>query len=78
MGAAAGDCDKPLPFPTNPNGSQANVAGLCDATGRDLGLMPHPECYLHRTHHPKWTRRDDLPEEGMGVLLFKNAIRYLR
>lgn len=28
---------------SNPNGSQRNIAGICDATGRILGLMPHPE-----------------------------------
>jgi phosphoribosylformylglycinamidine synthase len=27
----------------NPNGSQRNIAGITDATGRILGLMPHPE-----------------------------------
>jgi phosphoribosylformylglycinamidine synthase len=27
----------------NPNGSQHNIAGICDATRRVLGLMPHPE-----------------------------------
>jgi phosphoribosylformylglycinamidine synthase len=27
----------------NPNGSQRNIAGICDARGRVLGLMPHPE-----------------------------------
>jgi phosphoribosylformylglycinamidine synthase len=27
----------------NPNGAQRNIAGICDATGRILGLMPHPE-----------------------------------
>ena len=27
----------------NPNGSQLNIAGICDKTGRVLGLMPHPE-----------------------------------
>jgi len=27
----------------NPNGSQRNIAGLYDKTGRILGLMPHPE-----------------------------------
>ena len=27
----------------NPNGSQRNIAGICDKTGRVLGLMPHPE-----------------------------------
>jgi phosphoribosylformylglycinamidine synthase len=27
----------------NPNGAQRNIAGICDETGRILGLMPHPE-----------------------------------
>jgi phosphoribosylformylglycinamidine synthase len=27
----------------NPNGSQRNIAGICDATGRIVGMMPHPE-----------------------------------
>ena len=28
---------------TNPNGAQRNIAGICDARRRVLGLMPHPE-----------------------------------
>ncbi len=28
---------------SNPNGAQHNIAGICDSTGRILGLMPHPE-----------------------------------
>lgn len=27
----------------NPNGSRDNIAGICDPTGRILGMMPHPE-----------------------------------
>jgi phosphoribosylformylglycinamidine synthase len=27
----------------NPNGSQHNIAGICDGSRRVLGLMPHPE-----------------------------------
>ena len=27
----------------NPNGAQRNIAGITDATGRILGMMPHPE-----------------------------------
>ena len=27
----------------NPNGSTANIAGVCNATGNVVGLMPHPE-----------------------------------
>lgn len=63
-------------YPENPNGSQFAIAGICDPTGRVFGLMPHPEAYLHRTNHPRWTR-EELPEEGMGLRLFKNACHYV-
>jgi phosphoribosylformylglycinamidine synthase subunit PurQ / glutaminase len=63
-------------YPWNPNGSVANIAGICDATGRVFGLMPHPEAYLHYTNHPRWTR-EPLPPEGMGVQIFRNAVAYV-
>jgi len=67
-----------MEYPHNPNGSQAAIAGLCDETGRIFGLMPHPEAYVHRTHHPRWTREEDLPEEGMGLWLYQNAVDFIR
>ncbi|NLC70664.1 MAG: phosphoribosylformylglycinamidine synthase subunit PurQ [Desulfuromonadaceae bacterium] len=67
-----------LDYPWNPNGSQAAIAGICDPSGLVFGLMPHPEAYLFRTHHPRWTREPGLPEEGMGLWLFRNAIEYIR
>jgi len=27
----------------NPNGSQMNIAGICNKQGNVLGMMPHPE-----------------------------------
>ena len=65
-----------MDFPLNPNGAQGAVAGLCDPSGRIFGLMPHPEAYVHRTHHPRWTR-EELPEEGMGLWLYQNAVRFI-
>lgn len=62
-------------FPHNPNGSQADVAGVCDASGRVLGLMPHPERHALGTQHPRWTR-DGLKDEGDGMPLFRNAVRF--
>jgi len=64
-------------YPDNPNGSQGAVAGICDATGRLFGLMPHPEAFVHRTHHPRWTR-EELPEEGMGLALYRNAVKFIQ
>lgn len=70
------DGGEPTGFPQNPNGSVAHVAGCCDATGRVFGLMPHPERHLDPTNHPQWTRMDQLPEEGDGCVVFKNAIEF--
>lgn len=64
-------------YPWNPNGSVENAAGICDPTGRIFGLMPHPEAYLFRVNHPRWTR-EELPEEGQGLKIFKNAVRYCK
>ena len=64
-------------YPANPNGSMENIAGISDATGRILGLMPHPERHVHRTQHPQWTR---LGAEGEpdGVAIFTNAVGYFK
>ncbi len=66
-----------MEYPYNPNGSINAIAGICDSTGRLFGLMPHPEAYLHYTNHPQWTR-EKLPEEGMGLMIFRNAIEYIK
>jgi phosphoribosylformylglycinamidine synthase len=63
------------PYPINPNGSQGDVAGICDATGRVLGVMPHPERHVLPTQHPRWTR-EGLKAEGDGLRLFRNAVQY--
>jgi phosphoribosylformylglycinamidine synthase len=64
-----------VPYPDNPNGSMADVAGVCDATGRVLGLMPHPERYIAPTQHPRWTRGETGPV-GDGLQVFTNAVGY--
>ena len=69
--------DVAMDYPANPNGSVHGIAGICNETGRIFGLMPHPEAYLHYTNHPRWTR-EKLPEEGRGLLIFKNAIDFIR
>jgi phosphoribosylformylglycinamidine synthase I len=71
-------------FPHNPNGSVEDIAGICDPTGRIAGLMPHPEAFNHFTNHPDWTFLKEttlragkpLPEEGLGIQLFRNAVNY--
>ncbi len=66
---------QPDGYPVNPNGSEGDVAGVCDATGRVLGLMPHPERHVLPTQHPRWTR-DGLATEADGLRLFRNAVQF--
>jgi phosphoribosylformylglycinamidine synthase len=66
-----------MDYPANPNGAINAIAGICNETGRIFGLMPHPEAYLHYTNHPRWTR-EKLPVAGMGLAVFKNAVRFIR
>ncbi len=62
----------------NPNGSTADIAGITDRTGRILGLMPHPEAFLYRENHPRWTRdRANGPTGPTGIELFKNGVEYV-
>jgi phosphoribosylformylglycinamidine synthase len=64
-------------YPWNPNGSAANVAGICDPTGRVLGLMPHPERFQDAVSHPQWTRRGGTIEPD-GLKFFRNAREYVK
>jgi phosphoribosylformylglycinamidine synthase I len=65
-------------YPANPNGSPHAAAGLCDATGRIFGLMPHPERFIDPWHHPRWTWRSTPPAVGDGLRIFQSAVDSLR
>lgn len=74
-------------WPSNPNGSLRDIAGICDATGRIFGLMPHPEAFHDVTNHPDWTRRKEALSregrgidswEGDGITIFRNGVEYIR
>lgn len=80
-----GISDQPLPYPTSPNGSMRNIAGICDATGLVFGLMPHPEAIYARWLHPLHTRQHDVSHgagldgwEGEGLQMFRNAVEYVK
>lgn len=66
-----------LRYLDNPNGSEADIAGICDSSGRIFGLMPHPERYLDWTLHPFWTRMGAAARRGPtpGLLMFMNAVK---
>ena len=66
-------------FPYNPNGSVNSIAGICDETGRVFGMMPHPEAFLSPFNAPDWQKqkiKKTLPNEGEGVIFFRNAVEY--
>ncbi|MFO7168069.1 MAG: phosphoribosylformylglycinamidine synthase I [Chloroflexota bacterium] len=62
-------------YPGNPNGSDDDIAGVCNAQGNVLGLMPHPENAALPHQHPRWTR-EPRRAEGDGLVIFRNAVRY--
>lgn len=62
-------------YPHNPNGSDGAIAGICNATGNVLGLMPHPENAIVPVQHPRWPR-EPWRAEGDGLAIFRNAVRY--
>jgi phosphoribosylformylglycinamidine synthase subunit PurQ / glutaminase len=45
----------------NPNGSLADIAGVCSADGRVVGLMPHPEHAVEALTGPS--------EDGLGMFV---------
>jgi phosphoribosylformylglycinamidine synthase I len=67
---------EPPAFPDNPNGSEDDIAGICDPTGRIFGLMPHPERFIRREQHPRWHR--ERIDEPHGIAIFRNAVEYAR
>ena len=68
-----------LHYEQNPNGSEENLAGLCDPTGRIFGLMPHPEAFVRWTSHPEWTAQPARASSpGQGLAIFENAFAEAR
>lgn len=52
-------------YPLNPNGSVADIAGICNRAGNVVGLMPHPEDHLLPIQNP-------LGKTGqLGLALFR-------
>jgi len=80
----AGETAKFFDLPGNPNGSLENIAGVTAYGGRVLGLMPHPERAVRFTQLPHWTYLKEqylrggmeVPTEGAGLQLFRNAVEY--
>ncbi len=62
----------------NPNGSEEDIAGICNVAGNVIGLMPHPERFLVRYQHPNWTATPAKYDGnwGDGYWFWKSAVTY--
>jgi len=74
-------------FPFNPNGALQDIAGICDETGRILGMMPHPERAIFSGNFPyfqklkeKYKRQKaEIPTYyEPAVTVFRNAVEYVK
>jgi phosphoribosylformylglycinamidine synthase len=61
----------------NPNGSVADIAGVCDESGVVLGLMPHPENHVLPRQHPRH-RHDPTTTRTLGLRVFEAAVRHVK
>ncbi len=64
-----------LIYVENPNGSIADVAGICNSRGNLLGLMPHPERTFFSVQSGTKKLKDFL---SVGYTFFKNAVDYVK
>ena len=71
-------------YPHNPNGAAEDIAGICDESGRILGLMPHPERFNAFENEYDWPLKKEelirqgkeIPKDGAGLKIFQNAVEY--
>jgi phosphoribosylformylglycinamidine synthase len=61
-------------YPTNPNGSIYDIAGICNREGNIFGLMPHPERAMYWWQQPDYTRQPQMSQYGDGKLIFQSII----
>ncbi len=67
-------------YPQNPNGAVNAIAGICDPSGRIIGLMPHPEKFVDVTQHPNWRRDKSAGRriKPQGSFIFEKMIKYVK
>lgn len=61
-------------YPANPNGSLDAIAGVCDASGLVLGMMPHPENHVSARQGRAITGG----AAGSALPLFRNGVAAAR
>ncbi|UCD04109.1 MAG: phosphoribosylformylglycinamidine synthase I [Candidatus Woesearchaeota archaeon] len=74
-------------FPINPNGAMRDIAGICDSTGRIMGMMPHPERAIYSVNEPEFHLKKEISKRKNNNIdefietnfnIFKNAVNYFK
>lgn len=72
-------------YPVNPNGAISDIAGICDKSGKIMGMMPHPERAIFSTSEPEYHKRKALAKKDKvkipefidsNLKIFKNAVEF--
>jgi len=64
-------------YPFNPNGSQHDIAAICNLEGNIMGLMPHPERATYAWQLPDYTSTANESIYADGWLIFKSMVSYI-
>lgn len=62
-----------MEYPYNASAALRAIAGICNESGKIMGLMPHPECYTKKEQHPNWRMHGREPD---CLPIFHNAVNY--
>lgn len=73
-------------YPLNPNGATEDIAGICDISGRIMGMMPHPERALYSINDPGFHKKKEIAKRNneeipelidSNFMIFKNAVDFV-
>ncbi len=66
-------------FPINPNGSTANIAGICNKEGNVLAMMPHPERAFYKKQLPEkqMSSYEDALSFASAAKIFQSMKKYI-
>jgi phosphoribosylformylglycinamidine synthase len=62
---------------STPDGSIANIAGVCDPSGLVLGLMPHPERHVVPRQHPQHRMPHHVEGSHLGLTIFERGVHHV-
>jgi phosphoribosylformylglycinamidine synthase subunit PurQ / glutaminase len=64
-------------YPSNPNGSERNIAGITSPEGHIIGMMPHPERFYTPYLFPNWQNNQN-NQHPDGLLFIKAVVDHVK